>query len=249
MASAACHYGDGHSLTFVTTAHMPADRHEEEVWEKKYHWHEMHHQEFPMIPQPYITSTCAKCHVDETRIRGADTWNRGRQLVENYGCFGCHKMKGMENERKVGPNLSRIASKTTREFLYKWIRKPRDFRDSTRMPRFFNLDNTEEREDDTEVGTEDDTEVGTEDDTEDDTYGTIKTIGIDGTLTTHDFKLRNGVEALSIAAYIANSSLPHTDELFKLDDGLVANPDDTDQVQRGREVFKGIGCTGCHSIA
>ena len=227
---------------------MPADRHEGEVWEKKYHWHEMHHQEFPMIPQPYITSTCAKCHVDETRIRGADTWNRGRQLVENYGCFGCHKMKGMENERKVGPNLSRIASKTTREFLYKWIRKPRDFRDSTRMPRFFNLDNTEEREDDTEVGTEDDTEVGTEDDTEDDTYGTIKTIGIDGTLTTHDFKLRNGVEALSIAAYIDNSSLPRTDELFKLDDGLVANPDDTDQVQRGREVFKGIGCTGCHSI-
>ncbi len=41
--------------------------------------------------------------------------------------------------RKVGPSLRYVASKDSYEFLYSWIRNPRDFRPTTKMPRFFGL--------------------------------------------------------------------------------------------------------------
>lgn len=41
--------------------------------------------------------------------------------------------------RKVGPSLRHVASKVNYEFLYSWIRKPSDFRPSTKMPQFFGL--------------------------------------------------------------------------------------------------------------
>ena len=41
--------------------------------------------------------------------------------------------------RKVGPSLRHVASKVDFSFLYSWIRKPADFRPSTRMPQFFGL--------------------------------------------------------------------------------------------------------------
>ncbi|HZZ30022.1 MAG TPA: c-type cytochrome [Pirellulales bacterium] len=41
--------------------------------------------------------------------------------------------------RKVGPSLRYVGSKDGYEFLYSWIRNPRDFRPSTKMPRFFGL--------------------------------------------------------------------------------------------------------------
>jgi mono/diheme cytochrome c family protein/cytochrome c1 len=39
--------------------------------------------------------------------------------------------------RKVGPSLRHIGSKVDKDFLYSWIRRPRDFRDTTKMPQFF----------------------------------------------------------------------------------------------------------------
>ncbi len=42
--------------------------------------------------------------------------------------------------RKVGPSLRHVASKVGFDFLYAWVRKPSDFRPSTKMPRFFGLD-------------------------------------------------------------------------------------------------------------
>lgn len=41
--------------------------------------------------------------------------------------------------RKVGPGLRHVASKLNYEFLYSWVRKPSDFRPSTKMPQFFGL--------------------------------------------------------------------------------------------------------------
>ena len=51
-------------------------------------------------------------------------------------------MESFEGLKKVGPNLGHVASKTTSDFLYQWIRNPQAFRSSTRMPRFFDLTNT-----------------------------------------------------------------------------------------------------------
>jgi cytochrome c2 len=41
--------------------------------------------------------------------------------------------------RKVGPSLRHVASKLDFDFLYSWIRQPKDFRPSTKMPQFFGL--------------------------------------------------------------------------------------------------------------
>lgn len=41
--------------------------------------------------------------------------------------------------RKVGPSLRHVAAKVNLEFLYSWIREPKDFRPSTKMPQFFAL--------------------------------------------------------------------------------------------------------------
>ena len=41
--------------------------------------------------------------------------------------------------RKVGPSLRHVAEKLGSEFLFRWIRRPQDFRPTTRMPQFFGL--------------------------------------------------------------------------------------------------------------
>jgi cytochrome c2 len=41
--------------------------------------------------------------------------------------------------RKAGPSLRHVADKLDYDFLYSWIRRPKDFRPSTKMPQFFGL--------------------------------------------------------------------------------------------------------------
>ncbi len=215
-----CHYGDGHSLTFTTTSHTPQNKDQKKEWIKEYHWHKMHHNEYPMLPNQYITATCAKCHADESRIPGADKWNKGRKLVEDYGCFGCHKMRGLEDYRKVGPNLEHIASKVDGDFLYKWIRSPNKFRHQTKMPQFFDLSNS---------------------------TGSIDVIGFDGKKKVHDFNIRNGVEALAIATFLEDKSTPRAD-VYTLPSGFTADPNNAEQVTRGKGIMKEVGCLGCHTV-
>jgi cbb3-type cytochrome oxidase cytochrome c subunit len=215
-----CHYGDGHSLTFVTTAHTPRDQAQEKEWEEKYHWHKMHHQDYPMVPMPYISMTCAKCHDAESRIPSAGAYNLGRELVESYGCFGCHKIQGFESYRKVGPDLGAIASKTTADFLFKWIQEPAAFRPSTKMPRFFNLANS---------------------------TGSIEVIGIDekgntGIAKVHDFARRNAIEALAISRYLHGTARAW--QPARPPSALKGD------AARGKALFRdaNIGCLGCHSV-
>jgi len=53
-------------------------------------------------------------------------------------------------ERKVGPSLKHIASKTTREWLTHWTEEPKRFRPTTNMPQFFHLSNNNGEDGDTE---------------------------------------------------------------------------------------------------
>ena len=174
-----CHYGDGHSTDFVTAAHTPHDDEQKEEWEHEYHWHEMHHQDFPMVKQKYLTSGCRKCHTEEGEIEGGGNYNVGYRVVKEYGCYGCHRIEQFDDAQKVGPSLLHLADKVDLAFAYKWVRNPKHFRESTRMPRFFDLTNS---------------------------TGTMRIQGPDGTFTETDFDLRNGVEALALATYLHSES-------------------------------------------
>lgn len=144
-----CHGGQGRSMAFLSAVHSPESTRQEEHWTKRYGQEHML-WDSPMVPSSYVSSSCVKCHTDQVRIPGADEWNRGKELFERYGCFGCHKVEGIEItpiERKVGPDLRKISQKLNAKWTYHWIDDPSSFRPKTRMPKFFGLSNNSSPED------------------------------------------------------------------------------------------------------
>jgi len=136
-----CHGGRPRGIEFSRAAHTPRDAEQEHEWKEKYGWHEMHHWEFPMLPAGSYESSCKKCHEGWRDIPGAETYNAGRQLVEYFGCNGCHQIDGYEGIPKRGPSLTRVAQKMTPDFAYRWISDPRLVRPHSVMPRIFHLEN------------------------------------------------------------------------------------------------------------
>ncbi len=81
---------------------------------------------------------------------------KGEWIVRNYGCFGCHSIKGMEKEQKVAPELTTFALKGAHELAFgprnaadvprtweDWflnkVKAPRGYRDERnlqKMPQF-----------------------------------------------------------------------------------------------------------------
>jgi mono/diheme cytochrome c family protein len=58
---------------------------------------------------------------------------RGKKLVEETGCLGCHSVDGMGTSR-FGPELSGLGSKTTAAWVFTWVKDPKHFSPDTRMP-------------------------------------------------------------------------------------------------------------------
>jgi cytochrome c2 len=136
-----CHLGRGRGTTFVTAAHTPSTKEQEKAWGRYSgtdSYVPMKHWDQPMLARGATQSQCVKCHRGVVEVPKADRLNAGIELVERYGCYGCHKIKGFEGRRKVGPDLGRIASKTSEEFVFRWIKEPRGFR-PTRMPQFWDV--------------------------------------------------------------------------------------------------------------
>src|SRR4029079_16080685 len=57
------------------------------------------------------------------------------------GGFGCHKIPGYEGIRKVGPDLSTVSGKLTKEWVRKWLENPKAFKSQARMPQFWGNSN------------------------------------------------------------------------------------------------------------
>jgi cytochrome c2 len=136
-----CHQGRGRGTTFVTAAHTPSTKEQEEEWGKysgTEHYKPMKHWDLPMLARGATQSQCVKCHRGMVEVPKAYELNAGIELVERYGCYGCHKIKGWETRRKVGPDLSKVASKTNEEFMFRWVKEPRGLR-PTRMPQFWDV--------------------------------------------------------------------------------------------------------------
>lgn len=165
-----CHEGNPQETDFVQAAHTPVTHEQEEEWKAKYYVTAAfvpnvtfatveHYWDYPMLPPKYAEAGCAKCHheiADIADFRGesqARRLNLGRYLFVNSGCINCHNVEGLGDSRRVGPDLRRIASKLSRDFVEPWIFNPKKFRPSTWMPHFFGQENNRpgsENADDTE---------------------------------------------------------------------------------------------------
>lgn len=114
-----CHNGQGPALT-AGLAHGDAD----------------HYWEWPLLKGKEVYASCAGCHSNELHLPGAEQFNKGRQILSESGCFGCHEIKGFLDQPKIGPELNQLTSKTSPEWIFRWVRNPKDFNPHTRMPNF-----------------------------------------------------------------------------------------------------------------
>ncbi len=152
MGCTACHGGNGQETNFTTAIHSAETHEQEQEWMRKYegridyslahHWWNR-----PMLQRKYVEASCVKCHAgaaDVAEYEGrplATRITQGRQLFEQMGCINCHKVEDLDGSRRVGPDLTHMASKLKPEFVQPWVYYPRDYRPSTWMPHFFRQEN------------------------------------------------------------------------------------------------------------
>src|SRR6266540_4717440 len=138
-----CHGGRDRSTSFWSAGHSPEDPHEEARWTRALGWKFDRFNDTPILPMKYAEAGCYRCHSEETNFREAPTLDAGIKTIEDLGCWGCHRIEGLEKQHlpKVGPSLEKVASKVTREWATRWVMKPDSFRASTRMPQIFYLEN------------------------------------------------------------------------------------------------------------
>jgi mono/diheme cytochrome c family protein len=100
-----CHRGQG-PATEVAEAHESTL-----AWEQ------------PALPTHFIQASCGTCHHSD--LPQTPQLTRGRLLLAELNCQGCHKLPGIERPAMLGPDLSSIGTKVSREWIYKWLKEPR----------------------------------------------------------------------------------------------------------------------------
>ena len=114
-----CHRGQGPALT-VGDAHGDADP----------DWHT------PILHGDDIYATCNACHSSETILEDAKPFIRAKQIVAESGCFGCHDISGFTDYSRIGPPLNSLPAKVRPEWVFHWVKNPKDYTPHTRMPNF-----------------------------------------------------------------------------------------------------------------
>ncbi len=100
-----CHRGQGAS-TEVAEAHESTL-----AWEQ------------PTLPTKFIQASCGTCHYAD--LLQTPQLTRGRRLLSELNCQGCHKLPGIERNAMLGPDLTNVGNKASREWIYKWLKEPR----------------------------------------------------------------------------------------------------------------------------
>ncbi len=90
----------------------------------------------PILKGVFQQATCRNCHAEVVDLEGAPLLSKGKRLFIKLGCHGCHLAEGYSKQGKVGPGLLRIGSKVDPSWLYRWIKKPKDYLPTTSMPEF-----------------------------------------------------------------------------------------------------------------
>ena len=100
-----CHRGQG-PATEVAEAHESTL-----AWEQ------------PVLPTKFIQASCGTCH--QANLPQTPQVTRGRQLLTKLNCQGCHRLPGIDRPQMLGPDLSSVGTKVSREWIYKWLKEPR----------------------------------------------------------------------------------------------------------------------------
>lgn len=231
-----CHAGQGSATGFHNAQHGPNDPVQEHKWAEEYGYFHNHFWEYPMLPERLREASCLKCHHEVVELgvnpefgATAPKAFEGWQIIQKFGCFGCHEINGYDGQdrigpdlrlepteeelpkyasdpnliagkmRKVGPSLKHIAQKTSENWIAYWTEEPKRFRPDTRMPQFFGLSN----------------------------------------LSDHVGQELSKVEIASIAQFLVHQS----------DDIALDSPAEgyAADAARGKEAFANRGCVACHS--
>jgi mono/diheme cytochrome c family protein len=104
-----CHRGQG-PATEVAEAHESTL-----AWEQ------------PILPTRFMQASCGTCHYAD--LPQTPQLTRGRQLLAELNCQGCHRLPGIERPPMLGPDLTSIGTKVSREWIYKWLKEPRTILD------------------------------------------------------------------------------------------------------------------------
>ncbi|HEV2102248.1 MAG TPA: c-type cytochrome [Candidatus Acidoferrum sp.] len=115
-----CHNGQG-AATTVTEAHYSTKE-----WEQ------------PILPTRYLEASCGQCHMEP--LEGTPQLNLGRRLLARYGCAHCHAITQPDGSRIMPvdepPSLEHIGEKTSREWIFSWLKNPQVYAVSSTMPNF-----------------------------------------------------------------------------------------------------------------
>jgi mono/diheme cytochrome c family protein len=125
-----CHRGQG-AATEVAEAHESTL-----AWEQ------------PILPTRFVQASCGTCHHED--LPETPQLTRGRRLLAELNCQGCHRLPGVDRPAMLGPDLTNIGTKVSREWIYKWLKEPRtildkdgnvttngyETEDEPRMPKF-----------------------------------------------------------------------------------------------------------------
>ncbi|HTR80557.1 MAG TPA: hypothetical protein VMM58_02935, partial [Bacteroidota bacterium] len=114
-----CHRGQSYALT-VGDAHGDGDPY----WET------------PILRGSDIYASCSSCHTNREVLKGAPYFTKARQTFLESGCYGCHDINGYKDLPKIGPELNSLPVKVKPDWVYRWIRNPKDYNPHTRMPNF-----------------------------------------------------------------------------------------------------------------
>lgn len=110
-----CHSGQGIATTVTESVG------EVEFWNK------------PMLPAEFSEAGCGTCH-SEKRVSDAPILTKGRQLLEEYRCVGCHVIPTVTPQYTI--SLDGLNRKVNREWLVEWLKAPRETVGNSRMPAF-----------------------------------------------------------------------------------------------------------------
>ena len=105
-----CHRGQGLATT-VKEAHFATL-----TWEQS------------QLPNGYIQSSCGVCH--RADMPETPRLKRGREILADLSCVGCHKLQGIERPLMLGADLTNVGNKTSRQWIFKWLKDPRTITDS-----------------------------------------------------------------------------------------------------------------------